>query len=248
MLKFLTLNRISAVKKLSSFACVNTWFCSVRGSHPNGTSFRMYTVKPCFKITLAILFCSCLMWGKENTYQTFYDYKLQEFTAMKQSDLVFLGDSLTMRHNWSAFKASNMGIDGDTTAGILSRMHLASHAKMIVLMIGVNDILNETPLVKVQSNYTKILKKFSPDQKIYILSLLPVIDAAQTRKINQDIKTLNKWLKNQAIAYGFEYLNLYPEFLDKDKKGLQKDLTTDGIHLTPKAYRLWSTVLRDKLK
>ena len=167
---------------------------------------------------------------------------------MKRSELVFLGDSLTMRHNWSDFKASNMGIDGDTTAGILSRMHLVSQAETIVLMIGVNDILNQTPLVKVQSNYTKILRKFPHDQNIYILSLLPVIDAAQTRKINQDIRTINKWLEIQAKEYGFEYINLYPEFLDTDKKGLKEELTNDGIHLTPKAYRLWSTILRERLK
>jgi lysophospholipase L1-like esterase len=165
---------------------------------------------------------------------------------MKQSDLVFLGDSLTMRNNWSDLKAANMGIDGDTTAGILSRMHLASQAKTIVLMIGVNDILNEIPLVRIQSNYTKILKKFLHNQDIYILSLLPVIDAAQTRKINQDIKTLNKWLEGQTKEYGFTFIKLYPEFLDKEKKGLKKDLTTDGIHLTPKAYRLWSKILRTK--
>jgi lysophospholipase L1-like esterase len=196
-------------------------------------------------LTLSLLVCS--LWAKA-PYQTFYDYKLQEFAAMKQSDLVFLGDSLTMRHNWSEFRASNMGIDGDTTAGVLSRMHLASQAKTIVLMIGVNDILNQIPLVRIQSNYTKILKKFSRDQKIYILSLLPVIDTAQTRKINQDIKTINKWLKIQTKEYGFEYTNLYPEFLDTNKKGLKEELTNDGIHLTPKAYRLWSALLRERLK
>jgi len=196
-------------------------------------------------LTLSLLVCS--LWAKA-PYQTFYDYKLQEFEAMKQSDLVFLGDSLTMRHNWSDFKASNMGIDGDTTAGILSRMHLASQAETIVLMIGVNDILNQIPLVRIQSNYTKILRKFSPDQKIYILSLLPVIDAAQTRKINQDIKTINKWLEIQTKEYGFEHINLYPKFMDKNKKGLKEEFTNDGIHLTPKAYSLWCTILKERLK
>ncbi len=196
-------------------------------------------------LTLSLLVCS--LWAQA-PYQTFYDYKLQEFEAMKQSDLVFLGDSLTMRHNWSDFKASNMGIDGDTTAGILSRMHLASQARTIVLMIGVNDILNEIPLVRIQSNYTKILRKFSHDQNIYILSLLPVIDAAQTRKINQDIKTMNKWLEGQTKEHGFSYINLYNDFLDKDKKGLKSSFTTDGIHLTASAYRLWEKLLHNRLK
>jgi lysophospholipase L1-like esterase len=75
-----------------------------------------------------------------------------------------------------------------------------------------------------------------------------VIDTAQTRKINQDIKTINKWLKIQTKEYGFEYTNLYPEFLDTNKKGLKEEFTNDGIHLAPKAYRLWSALLRERLK
>lgn len=166
---------------------------------------------------------------------------------MKNTKLVFLGDSLTMRHNWSNFKASNMGIDGDTTAGVLSRMHLSSTAQTVVLMIGVNDILNQTPLNKVQSNYIKILKSFSPEQKIYILSLLPVIDAKQTKSINQDIKTLNRWLQSEVKNYKFDYINLYPDFLDKNKRGLDEAYTTDGIHLTQKAYKLWEKLLNNIL-
>ncbi|PHR59394.1 MAG: hypothetical protein COA44_00140 [Arcobacter sp.] len=180
-------------------------------------------------------------------YQSFYDYKVQEFSQMSQSKLVFLGDSLTMRHNWSNFKAANMGIDGDTTGGVYSRVHQASNADTIVLMIGVNDILNQVPLSRIQTNYTKILNNFNSKQKIYILSLLPVIDEKLTKKINQDIKEMNKWLENELKQRNFTYLNFYPKFLDMNKKGLAKALTTDGIHLSPKAYKLWEKNLKEVL-
>ena len=196
-------------------------------------------------LTLSLFICSVL--AQAAPYQSFYDYKLQEFTTMKQSKLIFLGDSLTMRHNWSNFKASNMGIDGDTTAGVLSRMHLASEADTIVLMISVNDILNQVPLSKIQNNYTKILNNFSKEQNIYILSLLPVIDDKLTKKINQEIKTINKWLKIEVEKRGYSYVDLYPHFLDTNKKGLAKPLTTDGIHLSPKAYKLWERNLKELL-
>jgi len=166
---------------------------------------------------------------------------------MQDSKLVFLGDSLTMRHNWSNFGAANMGIDGDTTSGVLSRMHLASKADKIVLMIGANDILNRFTLTRIKSNYSKILNNFSKDQKIYILSLLPVTDVKQTQGINHDIKELNSWLKTQSKQYGFAYINLYPLFLDQRKKGLAESLTTDGIHLTEKGYKLWEKTLRGKI-
>lgn len=166
---------------------------------------------------------------------------------MKSSELVFLGDSLTMRHNWSVFKASNMGIDGDTTDGVFSRLAYVKDAKRIVVMIGVNDILTRTPLKQIQNNYAKILKSFSPEQKIYVLSLLPVIDDRGTKSINQDIKTMNKWLKSEVTKHRFNYINFYPNFLDSSKKGLHKTFTTDGVHLTAKAYKLWEKLLRETL-
>lgn len=166
---------------------------------------------------------------------------------MKKAKLVFLGDSLTMRNNWSDFGAANMGIDGDTTAGILSRLHMTSQANTIVLMAGVNDILNRIPLIKVQKNYIRILESFSKEQDIYILSLLPVIDDKQTKTINQEIRTLNKWLQTESTKRQMIYINLHSSFLDAQKKGLKDSFTTDGIHLTSKAYKLWSNTLRKQL-
>ena len=198
-------------------------------------------------LTLSLVLI-CSLWAESRQYQTFYDYKLQEFSQMKATGLVFLGDSLTMRHNWSNFKASNMGIDGDTTAGVLSRLLYSKQAKHIVLMIGVNDILNQVPLRKIQDNYTRILKSFSKEQKITILSLLPVIDDRGTKSINQDIKTMNRWLKIQTNKDKLDYINLYPHFLDTHQKGLKKVYTTDGIHLTSKAYKLWEKILKDELR
>lgn len=166
---------------------------------------------------------------------------------MKATGLVFLGDSLTMRHNWSNFKASNMGIDGDTTADILSRLHYAKEAKHIVLMIGVNDILNQIPLREIQANYRRILESFSKEQKLTLLSLLPVIDERGTKSINQDIRTMNRWLKLQVEKDNLDYIDLYPHFLDPQNQGLKREFTTDGIHLTSKAYRLWEKILKTEL-
>ena len=167
---------------------------------------------------------------------------------MKKSELVFLGDSLTMRHNWSNFKASNMGIDGDTIDGILSRVHMTSEAKTIVLMAGVNDILNRVPLIKIQKTYIRMFESFGKEQNIYILSLLPVIDDKQTKTINQEIRTLNNWLQNEVKKRNATYINLHSSFLDTQKKGLKRIFTTDGIHLTAKAYIVWEKILKEMLK
>lgn len=197
-------------------------------------------------LTLSLLFCS--LWAEAPYEYIFYQDRLQEIEQMQQSDLIFLGDSLTQRNNWSAFKASNMGIDGDTTDGIIARLHHTKKAKRIVVMIGVNDILTQTPLSKIKINYSNILNSFSREQDIYVISLLPVIDARQTKGINQDIKTMNKWLESQVKEHGFNYLNFYPKFLDTNKKGIKETFTTDGIHLTPHAYKLWEKLLKEALQ
>lgn len=58
---------------------------------------------------------------------------------------------------------------------------------------------------------------------------------------------MNRWLQNQIKQQGFTYIKLYPNFLDSNKEGLKKSFTTDGIHLTQKAYSLWEKILRDKI-
>lgn len=196
-------------------------------------------------LTLSLLLCS--LWAEAPFGHPFYQHRLQEIEQMQRSDLVFLGDSLTRRNNWSAFNASNMGIDGDTTEGVFSRIRFVKEAKRVVLMIGVNDILKQTPLAAIQKNYTKILNSFHKEQEIYILSLLPVVDAAQTKAINKEIKNLNKWLKTEVREHRFHYIELYPHFLDARARGLKESFTSDGIHLTPQAYALWERLLKKEL-
>ena len=164
---------------------------------------------------------------------------------MKKSKRIFLGDSLTHRHNWSNFNASNMGIDGDTTDGILARVQLTAQADTIVLMIGANDILQKNSLQKIQKNYAQILSKFKKHQTIYLISVLPFIDDRQTKMFNQNISSLNRWIKAEAKKHSFIFLNFHPHFLSG--KGLNPSFTTDGIHLTAKAYKLWEKLLKENL-
>jgi len=200
-----------------------------------------------FLFTVSLLPLPTALLFADAPYQyPFYQQELQEIKQMKASKIIFLGDSLTHRHNWSKFKAANMGIDGDTTDGVLTRLHLSSQAEFIVLMIGANDILQRTPLSKIQKNYTALLKSFKKEQKVYVISVLPFIDDKQTRSLNQDIRTLNAWLKRELPKYKIDFLNFYPHFLQN--KGLNPSFTTDGIHLTAKGYALWERLLKENFQ
>ena len=164
----------------------------------------------------------------------------------KQSDLIFLGDSLTQFHDWSNFgEHHNAGIAGDTTDGLLYRLHytLEKKPKTVLLMIGINDLLQGQYVETMQNNYLKIFEALTSIDTVYLLSLLPVEAMDQTVLINENVILLNHFIKSECSARGFVYIDLYKLMVD-NSLGIQKELTSDGVHLTPKAYAIWEGTLK----
>ena len=167
----------------------------------------------------------------------------------KQFDLIFLGDSLTQFHDWSNFgEHHNAGIAGDTTDGLFYRLHytLEKKPKTVLLMIGINDLLQGQYVETMQNNYLKIFEALMSIENVYILSLLPVEAMDQTVKINESVILLNHFIKSECSARGFVYIDLYNLMVD-NSLGIQKEFTSDGVHLTPKAYEVWGKVLEKYL-
>ena len=167
----------------------------------------------------------------------------------KQSDLIFLGDSLTDFHDWSIFgKHHNAGIAGDTTDGLLYRLHytLEKKPKTLLLMIGINDLLQGQYVETMKNNYEKIFKTIKGIEHVFILSLLPVEAMDQTLQINESVIVLNHFLRSECTANQFVYVDLYNLMVDNDL-GIKRDLTSDGVHLTEKAYTIWEDALQKYL-
>ena len=176
----------------------------------------------------------------------YYQEKLNEFKQMKQTNLVFLGDSLTDWHNWHLFGPHlNAGIAGDTTDGVLSRIPTLLQKKphTVILMIGINDLLSGTTLEEVKRNYLRILDALSSVERLILLSTLPVTSAYQTDQINQDVIALNTFLKDEAGKRKLHYVDLYSSFVG-DHSGIQKQYTVDGVHLSSQGYLLWESILK----
>lgn len=164
----------------------------------------------------------------------------------KQSDLIFLGDSLTAFHDWSGFGTHhNAGIAGDTTDGLLFRLHytLAKKPETVVLMIGINDLLQGQALEKMKVNYIKIFERLEAISSVLILSLLPVSANAQTTMINEKVILVNHFLKQESNARGFRYIDLYTP-MSESNGGLKKELSSDGVHLTAKGYTVWENAIK----
>ena len=168
----------------------------------------------------------------------------------KQTQIIFLGDSLFQFHNFSSFDPHhNAGIAGDTTDGVLYRLHytLKKEPRFLILMIGINDLLQGQYVEIIKENFLKILKRLDTIEKVYLCSILPIAMMDESFDINEKIILLNHFLKKEAKERGYVYVDIYKEMVAKDG-GIQKDLSSDGVHLTAKAYGILERTLKDHLQ
>lgn len=197
-------------------------------------------------------------------YQQWVDLlgrEAQMTAARKPANLaVLLGDSISLwfpqhllpsDHAWL-----NQGISGETSGGLLRRIHLldSTQPEIIYIMIGINDVLKgvgDNTIIANQELIVRYLKRRHPQTTIVLQSILPHSGERATWEgrdrlleiPNERIQKLNHRL--QAIANREEiiYLDLYSLFAD-DQGRLRMDLSTDGLHLNWEGYRLWQIAIK----
>lgn len=169
------------------------------------------------------------------------------------TDVVFLGDSLTRRVNFqSAFtdkKILNLGLSGDTLARINDRCYLLKHLspEKIFIMGGINGF-SSNEIEWGINEYQKIIDAIMndlPNSSIYIQSVLPVTNEKiemDNMRSNEDIKTFNFLLKNLCEECDVTYIDLY-SFYEKDGE-LNGEYEADGLHLNDEGKQLWIDKIR----
>jgi lysophospholipase L1-like esterase len=204
----------------------------------------------CVKISLAQI---RLPQYPDSLFSTYYHQRLTQFKSLPQTtgDVIFLGNSITDGGEWGELfddlRVKNRGISGDVSAGVLNRLNEVAQRKpaKVFLLIGINDLArNVSPdsLVKNILLIASYLKQETPSTRLFVQSVLPVNDAfgkfsGHTNKAAQ-IKQVNERLKQQAVTYQYDFLDLHAAFADENGK-LKKELTNDGLHLLDKGYLLW---------
>lgn len=160
-------------------------------------------------------------------------------------DLVFIGDSLIADNNWQArmpfCTIHNYGVPGATTDDLLSSLanlgdRVPSPAA-ILIMIGTNDLLSgKIGFVDTIRQVVIQLSQNFPTAEIIVTSLLPMqlsspnIEAIQW--INEDIKTM-------TMQTGSCFLDIFAKFTLAGDGLFQED----GVHLTSRAYDIWTKSL-----
>jgi lysophospholipase L1-like esterase len=171
-------------------------------------------------------------------------------TPSQPGSLVFLGDSITAEGPWGELVCGvlNRGVHGDTAHGVLRRAEevLQRRPATIVLMIGVNDVLNGSSATSVAEHvehFLELARTTSPKTKVVLVSTLPVHEERiDTPGANAQIRALNDVLRRAALAAGQPFVDLHAEFAD-EVGNLRAELTSDGLHLSPLAYVKWRAAL-----
>ena len=198
--------------------------------------------------------------------------KVLDESALKASDLVLIGDSITWQ--WQeqgqsvfqskfqkpngTFQALDIGVPGDRTENILYRIQPhaeggmglldspALQPKYFVVMAGVNHIwdkkLDPLQVAEGVEAILKQIKRLKPSAKIILVSILPQVYAPLN---DTAIVPINRKLASVAEANSDSviFLNLYPIFLNESGESEPRYHVKDGLHLSEEGYRRYSEAL-----
>jgi len=178
---------------------------------------------------------------------------------IESSTTLFIGDSMIqgLYVNSVVMPAVNYGVGRDTSSGVLERLGVYEnslmHAKQVILAVGINDFRTSSH-EEILHNMNMILDKISiKHKKTVILNALHPIDESLLKGraylSNEAINDFNEKLQQLCSNfYQCHYLSIYEKLLNENGSLDEKNHTGDGIHLSPRGYRIWINAMKQKIK
>jgi beta-glucosidase len=184
--------------------------------------------------------------------------------AKKDVDLLFLGDSITQgwfenptwKRHFAVRRAANFGIGGDRTQHVLWRLDHGEvdglSPKVVVLMIGTNNIGSNTPeeIARGVEAIIKRLREKLPKTQILLLGVFP--RGASREKDLQSVAVdprpgeINKLFEKLDAMPQVTYLDISKSFLDDEGK-ITRAVMPDFLHLSDEGYRRWAEAMEPVL-
>lgn len=158
----------------------------------------------------------------------------------EQANVVFIGDSLTERADWSDITGcsslANRGVGGETTEEALADIDEALKLKplAVFVMLGVNDVSLKVPTDTTVANIKELRARVKAAGAVpFIISTLPASKQEAQRIPSELITSINDQISPD--------IDLRP--LLTEDGNLREDMTADGVHLMPHAYAAWRDTL-----
>ena len=176
-------------------------------------------------------------------------------------DVVMIGDSITYGGDWNSLlnnkNIANLGINGDSTDGVLNRINDVFLLKPTIcfIMIGINDFQGNRSVETVLVNYRNIVTEMK-DKNIrviiqsvlylgekYYINRIGGKNKNDWKKINEKVKRLNEELKIMAIEMEIEFVDINQK-LSSNNILEEKYGDESGIHLSIDGYKRWAEVIK----
>ncbi|MEM7755519.1 MAG: GDSL-type esterase/lipase family protein [Planctomycetota bacterium] len=160
-------------------------------------------------------------------------------------EYIFVGDSLTEAFRWSeCFPGSlvqNHGIGGNRVADVAARLDdvIARRPAGLLVAIGTNDVGDLREPGTIADDIAEVLDRVaagSSETRVVLKAVPPRRGAGLSSRIAE----LNGLLRDVAAARAVEFVDIYSPMVGKDGQ-IRPAMTTDGVHLTADAYRVWVT-------
>ena len=168
------------------------------------------------------------------------------------ADIAFFGDSITSMGHWQEWfpekKIINLGISANSLQDMEERIGMVYSVKpeKVFIMGGVNGVTkgNIDPYVRRYASIVSKLQENLPGVKIYVQSVLPVSPGMEKHynMSNDAMRQFNEALRKICEEKGCVFVDLFPLY---EKDGvMNRDLTSDGVHLVEGAYEPWIEAIR----
>ena len=176
-------------------------------------------------------------------------------TIVAQTDntkkIVMFGNSITFQGKWEEVlgrnDVANRGVPGYTTGQLIwtikNGLHDQPGSKIWFIEGGINDITLGVPVERIFENYKIAVDSLKRNH------IIPVVQSTILKNNaiadNKQVSKLNKLVKNWCVKNNVDYIDLNA-FLSPNGE-LIKELTTDGCHLQPQAYKPWGEAVKKVL-
>jgi lysophospholipase L1-like esterase len=168
-----------------------------------------------------------------------------------KADLVMLGDSITAGGAWTQrfpqANIVNLGVDGDTSAGIMSRLDdiVAREPRVVFLMVGVNDLLRKVPVSLVESETQFIVSRLL-QYRIRPIVQSTLLLARDEAGINGQIQLVNDRMREWCTERKVTFVDLNAALSSGGR--LRPELSDDGLHLNSRGYAVWAELISSYIK